>query len=205
MSRVQLCATTRSTTAGSKTVGLPLRRRPQPAPRRSLATPRPRLRGSALGRHGTAAGRGPRSSGPPRAARPRSGLAQRGRALQCCRHGSAGGVVRWRSGLEQRRRTRRPCSPRPLSTTEKLLRQGNPLLEPRLETPNRLHSTHLSLDQRCRRPPREPPELVKSLSRECQDGATTLVGAAWTTRRSRYFGVAFLQCRTTWSTSANAA
>ena len=113
MSRVQLCATTRSTTAGSKTVGLPLRRRPQPAPRRSLATPRPHLRGSALGRHGTAAGRGPRSSGPPRAARPRSGLAQRGRALQCCRHGSAGGVVRWRSGLEQRRRTRRPCSPSP--------------------------------------------------------------------------------------------
>ena len=113
MSRVQLCATTRSTTAGSKTVGLPLRRRPQPAPRRSLATPRPRLRGSALGRHGTAAGRGPRSSGPPRAARPRSGLAQRGRALQCCRRGSADGVVRWRSGLEQRRRTRRPCSPSP--------------------------------------------------------------------------------------------
>ena len=113
MSRVQLCATTRSTTAGSKTVGLPLRRRPQPAPRRSLATPRPRLRGSALGRHGTAAGRGPRSSGLPRAARLRSGLAQRGRALQCCRHGSAGGVVRWRSGLEQRRRTRRPCSTSP--------------------------------------------------------------------------------------------
>ena len=100
MSRVQLCATTRSTTAGSKTVGLPLRRRPQPAPRRSLATPRPRLRGSALGRHGSAKG-------------PRSGLAQRGRALQCCRHGSAGGVVRKRSGLEQRRRTRRPCSPSP--------------------------------------------------------------------------------------------
>ena len=95
--------------------------------------------------------------------------------------------------------------PEPLSTTEKLLRQGNPLLEPRLETPNRLHSTHLSLDQRCRRPPREPPELVKSLSRECQDGATTLVGAAWTTRRSRYFGAASPECRITWSTSASAA